>query len=268
MKQYNRNPRKITPEQLKQLKANIEELGDISGIVHDLNTDEIISGNQRSKVIDINKCEVVITEKYDTPTPQGTVAWGYVIFEGQKLNYRQVRWTDQQRAKACITANSLGGDWDYEILKSTWKEEQGLLDGWGLDVGAIFNVFNSGQEKERKEGYSTKIESPVYEPKNEKPSLDKMVNLDKYNELINEINASDVPEEVKVFLRLAASRHIVFNYEEIANYYANVDAPIQRLMENSVLVIIDFNRALELGYIKFAEYIAKEYEEEYEKKSK
>lgn len=264
MKEYNRKPRKISREQLKQLKANIQELGDLSGIVHDLNTDEIITGNQRSRVIDINKCEVVITEKYDKPTPQGTVAWGYIIFEGQKLNYRQVCWSDQQRAKACITANALGGDWDYEVLKSDWKEESEMLDGWGLDVGGVFNIFNSGQEKERKEGYSTKIETPIYEPKNEKPTFDKMVNLDQYNKLLEEINASNVPEEAKTFLRLAASRHIVFNYEEIANYYANVGADIQRLMENSALVIIDFNRALELGYIKFAEYIAKEYEEEYE----
>ena len=102
MKEYHKNPRRITPKQLEQLKANIQELGDLSGIVHDLNTDEIISGNQRSKVIDINKCEVVLTEKYDNPNPQGTVAWGYVVFEGQKLNYRQVRWDERQREKAGI----------------------------------------------------------------------------------------------------------------------------------------------------------------------
>ena len=45
MKEYHKNPRKITPKQLEQLKANIQELGDLSGIVHDLNTDEIITGN-------------------------------------------------------------------------------------------------------------------------------------------------------------------------------------------------------------------------------
>ena len=130
MKEYHKNPRKITTKQLEQLKANIEELGDLSGIVHDLNTDEIIAGNQRSKVIDIAKCEIVITEKYDTPTPQGTVAWGYVIFDGQKLNYRQVRWDDRQREKANITANALGGDWDYEILESSF-DGLDLVD-WGL----------------------------------------------------------------------------------------------------------------------------------------
>lgn len=133
MKSYHKNPRRITPKQLEQLKANIQELGDLSGIVHDLNTDEIISGNQRSKVIDINKCEVVITEKYDTPNQQGTVAWGYVIFEGQKMNYRQVRWDDRQREKACITANSLGGEFDYSILTTRFDTE--LIKDWGiLDV--------------------------------------------------------------------------------------------------------------------------------------
>lgn len=131
MKSYHKNPRRITPKQLEQLKANIQELGDLSGIVHDLNTDEIISGNQRSKVIDINKCEVVITEKYDTPNQQGTVAWGYVIFEGQKLNYRQVRWDERQREKANITANALGGDWDYDILEEKFNRED--LLNWGFD---------------------------------------------------------------------------------------------------------------------------------------
>lgn len=130
MKEYHKNPRKITPKQLEQLKTNIQELGDLSGIVHDLNTDEIISGNQRSKVIDINKCEVVITEKYDTPNQQGTVAWGYVLFEGQKLNYRQVRWDERQREKANITANALGGDWDYDILEDKF-DGMDLVD-WGL----------------------------------------------------------------------------------------------------------------------------------------
>ena len=132
MKEYHKNPRKITPKQLEQLKSNIEELGDLSGIVHDLNTDEIIAGNQRSKVIDIAKCKIVITEKYDEPTPQGTVAWGYVVYDGQKLNYRQVRWTDEQREKANITANSLGGEFDYDILKERF--DVNLVKDWGIDI--------------------------------------------------------------------------------------------------------------------------------------
>lgn len=130
MQQYSKNPRKISEAQLEQLKQNIKELGDLSGIVHDLNTDEIISGNQRSKVININECEIEIVKKYDKPNEQGTIAFGFVIFENQRLNYRQVRWNEKQREKACITANALGGEWDYKILDTF--DNHDLVD-WGLD---------------------------------------------------------------------------------------------------------------------------------------
>ena len=129
MQQYSKNPRKISESQLEQLKQNIQELGDLSGIVHDLNTDEIISGNQRSKVININECEIEIVKQYNEPNEQGTIAFGFVIFENQRLNYRQVRWNDKQREKACITANALGGDWDYKILEEF--DDLELVD-WGL----------------------------------------------------------------------------------------------------------------------------------------
>lgn len=130
MQQYSKNPRKISEAQLEQLKQNIQELGDLSGIVHDLNTDEIISGNQRSKVININECEIEIVKHYDEPNEQGTIAFGFVIFENQRLNYRQVRWNEKQREKACITANALGGEWDYKILDTF--DNHDLVD-WGLD---------------------------------------------------------------------------------------------------------------------------------------
>lgn len=138
MQQYSKNPRKITDAQLEQLKSNIKELGDLSGIVHDLNTDEIISGNQRSKAININECEIEIVKKYDEPNEQGTIAFGFVVFENQRLNYRQVRWNEKQREKACITANALGGEWDYKILDTF--DNHDLVD-WGLD-NLVHNDLN------------------------------------------------------------------------------------------------------------------------------
>lgn len=157
MQQYSKNPRKITDAQLEQLKSNIKELGDLSGIVHDLNTDEIISGNQRSKVININECEIEIVKKYDKPNEQGTIAFGFVIFENQRLNYRQVRWNEKQREKACITANALGGEFDYKILQSEFDTE--LLKGWGiedidnhrlLDMDNFFNEEKAEVKEKRK----------------------------------------------------------------------------------------------------------------------
>lgn len=157
MQHYSKNPRKISEAQLEQLKQNIQELGDLSGIVHDLNTDEIISGNQRSKVININECEIEIVKKYDKPNEQGTIAFGFVIFENQRLNYRQVRWNEKQREKACITANALGGEFDYKILQSEFDTE--LLKGWGiedidnhrlLDMDNFFNEEKAEVKEKRK----------------------------------------------------------------------------------------------------------------------
>ena len=173
------------------------------------------------------------------------------------------QWNEKQREKACITANALGGEFDFEILKAEWKEESGLLDSWGLDVGAIFNVFNSGQDKAKKEGYSTKVESPIYEPIDENSPIEEMIDTTVYDKLISKIRDRNISEPAKTFLQLAATRHIVFNYSKIANFYANTSKEIQELMEESALVIIDYNKAIELGYVNFVKEINKEYEEEY-----
>ena len=56
----------------------------------------------------------------------------------------------------------------------------------------------------------------------------------------------------------------MLNFKRIAEYYAHSDEQTQALMENSALVIIDFNRAIELGYVKLAEEIAFQYGVDYD----
>jgi hypothetical protein len=60
---------------------------------------------------------------------------------------------------------------------------------------------------------------------------------------------------VKAFLRSAAQRHTVFDFENIAEYYAHASPAVQALMEDSALVIVDFQRAIELGYVEVADGI-------------
>ena len=121
------------------------------------------------------------------------------------------------------------------------------------------NNINEGEQK-----YSKKIEAPIYEPKNKKPHVLELVNKSKTNRLIIEIKQSNLPEEEKKFLIDAATRHNVFNYEKIADYYAHSSKHVQALMEKSGLVIIDFEKAIQYGYIKVCEEIRKQYLEEYE----
>ena len=85
----------------------------------------------------------------------------------------------------------------------------------------------------------------------------------KTDRLINEINNSKVSDEDKKFLIEAAKRHTVFNYERIADYYANSSKEVQNLMEKSALVIIDFEKAIQLGYVRLCDEIKTQYLEEY-----
>ena len=73
----------------------------------------------------------------------------------------------------------------------------------------LFNLFGVEETEEDKK-YTTKVGVPQYLPSAECPRLDSLVNLTKYKELLRNINASNVSEEEKEFLRLAATRHLVF----------------------------------------------------------
>ena len=108
------------------------------------------------------------------------------------------------------------------------------------------------------------MEAPIYEPKKQKPDIDDLYDVEKYNNLIMDINKADISDDDKEMLRLAASRHIVFNYQEIADYYANSDEDVQILMEKSALVIIDFDKAIENGFVNLSKEIADIFLDDYE----
>lgn len=103
--------------------------------------------------------------------------------------------------------------------------------------------------------YTNKICAPIYEPKNQKPFVHEFVRDSKYLALLAAIERSSVSPIDKEFLRLAATRHIVFNYSLIADYYAHSSPEVQQLMEDSALVLIDFEDAIRNGYVKLSSEI-------------
>lgn len=126
------------------------------------------------------------------------------------------------------------------------------------------NLF--GQEfapNEDEQKYSSKIQSPIYEPKNIKPHILELFDKEKTQRLMREIDLSNLPIEEKSFLIEAARRHTIFNYEKIADYYAHASPEMQHLMERSALVIIDFNKAIEYGYVKLCDDIRTQFMTEY-----
>jgi hypothetical protein len=124
-------------------------------------------------------------------------------------------------------------------------------------------LFNGDSKPESE--YTSKIASPIYEPKNRKPSVIELLDKSKANSLIRNIELSNVADDEASFLIEAAKRHNVFNYKLIADYYAHATLEMQKLMEESALVIIDFEDAIANGYVKFSEEVANIYVKEHRK---
>lgn len=98
--------------------------------------------------------------------------------------------------------------------------------------------------------YSKKIKAPIYEIKGEKPRLSELVDKNYVDKLNEDIDDMVAPQGVKEFLKIAATRHYKFNYSKIAEYYANAPVNVQKLFEDSALVIIDFDDAIANGFVR------------------
>lgn len=112
--------------------------------------------------------------------------------------------------------------------------------------------------------YTRKIETPIYQITGERPTIDMLFDKSISDKLIEEIEKSNLSDKEKEFLKIASYRHIKFNYKNIAEYYAHAEKEEQNLIENSALVIIDFNKAIERGFVKLTNDVKELYEQENE----
>lgn len=205
------NPRKSNEKQEKHLTESLTKFGVVEPIIFNKQTGFIIGGHFR-------------------------------VRELKKLGYKDVECvildlSPEEEKELNIRLNANTGEFDFEMLQEWDKEE---LAGWGLDFG----------DNEQDDFYTSKVESPIYTPKKEIPEIEGLCNLGNYNKLICDIEKSNITDKEKIFLKLAATRHIVFDYSEIAEFYSHSEKDVQDLMENSALIIIDYDKAIELGFVQ------------------
>ena len=162
--------------------------------------------------------------------------------------------TEEQKKEFIVKDNVGFGEWEWDMLANEWDSVQ--LAEWGLDVWE--NPDDAIVEDD--DTYTRKIVAPTYEPKNEKPAPHNLYNTDKVEELIDKIKGLKLHNTEQAFLIYAAYRHTVFDYSKIADFYAHSNKEVQELMEDSALVIIDFDKAIEKGYVKLTKDIAAAYE--------
>jgi hypothetical protein len=122
------------------------------------------------------------------------------------------------------------------------------------------SFFPEAKAADSRDKYSRGVKSPIYAPRSQAPPLFALCDRSVYARLIAEIdNAQGVTDEEKDFLRLAAARHLVFHYERIADFYASASPECQELMEASALVVLDFEDAIERGFVTLCEEVRGQY---------
>lgn len=242
LQQDDKNFNKGTKKGRKLIDKSIRKFGAGRSILLDKNN-RIIAGNKTQELAreaGIKKV-IVIDAKLDELV---AVRRGDVDLDSEK---------GREMALADNATGAANLDWDDEALARA-QEEIGLsVEDWNVTIGQKID-----------DTYSRKIEAPVYEPSGVSPNLSDCYDSTKTEELIEEIKEAELPDEVREFLIYAAYRHTEFNYGMIADYYCNATKEIQELFENSALVIIDFKKAIEKGFVRLTDELLEEYGKEYD----
>ena len=162
-------------------------------------------------------------------------------------------YTPEEVREFILQDNLQRGEWDVDKLLAQYSPDE--LKGLGGGFDELIADLK-GRSEDADFEYSSKIEAPQYNITGENPELEDLYDTEKADELAKEIDEADIPKKVKTFLKVAAMRHVVFNFRNIAEYYAHADEKVQRLMEKSALVIIDFEDAIKNGFVIVSEKMA------------
>lgn len=137
-----KNPRTITSAKLAQLKRTLVEFGDLSGVVYNKKTGHLVGGHQRvQQFASVVSTDITLSKSYKTPTKTGTVAEGYISFEGERFSYREVEWDKHREKAANLAANKGAGEWDLPQL-GEWLKELGSFD---VDFDLDLTMFDGDE---------------------------------------------------------------------------------------------------------------------------
>jgi hypothetical protein len=134
----------MDPADKARMKASLAEFGDLSGIVINRRTDQLVGGHQRADVLAGGELHV---DDLPEPEPDGTVARGYLEHDGKRYTVRVVDWDDEKAKAALVAANRFGrvGADDPDLLTSLLAEivADGVIDTdlTGFDADALAELL-------------------------------------------------------------------------------------------------------------------------------
>jgi hypothetical protein len=154
---------------------------------------------------------------------------------------KDLKTEDQARKELAVMDNSTSDSSDNndDLLLEDFSREK--LE----ELGVVVNIPDVDIDDTT---YTTKINIPQYDVQGEAVGVNDLYDNEKQKSLEEKIEKSNLSEKEKEFLKYASYRHIVFNYHNIAEFYAKASKECQELMEESALVIIDYEDAIKNGY--------------------
>lgn len=224
-----RNYRKHNDRNKELIRKSLNECGAGRSIVID-NDGEIIAGNGiyeqaqelgiKTKIIETDGSELVVVKRTDLSTD------------------------DDKRKQLAIMDNSTSDSSEFDLDLMSEDFTSGEL----LDMGVVTPEDVEVEVEDSK--YTRKVSIPIYEIKGEEPEISEMIDTNKADRFIKQIQEMNISDELKKFLIDSATRLYEFNYSKIAEFYAHQNKDVQDIMEKLALVLIDVDKAIENGYVK------------------
>jgi len=232
------NPRKISDQALESLKQSIQRFGFVDPVIVNDRTGVLVGGHQRIKAAKELGLEAVPVV-------------GVNLDEGEEKALN-------------VALNKISGEWDLDLLKGVLEDVQAA----GLDLSLTgfsedeWLAIKNEKELNENSNYSRKVEAPIYQPTGSKPEINELFDRKKTDDLLHQIESCELDQSLKEFLINAAYRHTIFSFKKIAEFYCHSNEEIQELMRNSALVIIDYEKAIEDGYVKITDEFAEQFKNE------
>ena len=122
-------------KQSEAFAKSLAEFGDLSGVVFNLTTGQLVGGHKRVEAFKAGGDPTITrTHPLESPDASGTVAYGFAeLGSGVRFSYREVRWPKEKEAAALLAANKWGAEWDLTGLEQVcagmhpeWQELSGF----------------------------------------------------------------------------------------------------------------------------------------------
>ena len=236
LKEAEYNPRIHAKAVRKQLKKSIEKFGFVEPVV-------VNSFEKRKNVI---------------------IGGHFRVDVAKELGYKQipcvrVEISDIEKEKELnLRLNKNVGSFDYRLLADVLPAD--ALEEIGFSLKEIRSA--DFYKENTRYNYSTKI---FYEPIGLNVTLSDAIKTNEVDRLLKLISESKLSDEEKKLLSYTAYRFTEIRFDYLAEIYSKSKSEeLKKIFEELLLVVIDYDKAIERGFVQIDEAIAEAFFEDLE----